>query len=152
MPFTAKHIRAQLTLLKPLLESCSLKTTRKAQDLLGEMMEAKLRDQVVVKEHPFPDFRSAWVVPREERRQGVILYLHGGGYTCGGLDYALGFGSHLAIAASPHLVVKILQKQHRGNRKEGHRNKIHQCHSNGKIIHQIPPPAEKRAILRWPLS
>ena len=25
-----------------------------------------------------------------------ILYLHGGGYTCGGLDYALGFGSTLA--------------------------------------------------------
>ncbi len=97
MALTAKTVRAQLALLKPLLESCSLKTTRKAQNLLGEMMEAKLRGKVVIKEHPFPNFRSAWAVPREERRQGVILYLHGGGYTCGELDYALGFGSQLAV-------------------------------------------------------
>lgn len=97
MALTAKTVRAQLALLKPLLESCSLKTARKAQNLLGEMMEAKLRGKVVIKEHLFPNFRSAWAVPREERRQGVILYLHGGGYTCGGLDYALGFGSQLAV-------------------------------------------------------
>ena len=97
MALSAKTVRAQLALVKPLLESCSLKTIRKGQDMLGELMEAKLRNKVVVKEHPFSEFRSAWAVPREERRQGVILYLHGGGYTCGGLDYALGFGSQLAV-------------------------------------------------------
>jgi acetyl esterase/lipase/NRPS condensation-like uncharacterized protein len=97
MALSAKTVRAQLALVKPLLESCSLKTIRKGQDMLGELMEAKLRNKVVVKEHPFSKFRSAWAVPREERRQGVILYLHGGGYTCGGLDYALGFGSQLAV-------------------------------------------------------
>ena len=36
------------------------------------------------------------MVPKDERRQGVILYLHGGGYTCGDLEYARGVGSLLA--------------------------------------------------------
>ena len=96
MAFSAKTIRNQLTLLKPLLGSCSLKTARKGQDKLGELMEAKYRTQVLIKEHPFDRFTGAWVIPKDERRQGVILYLHGGGYTCGGLDYATGFGSMLA--------------------------------------------------------
>ena len=97
MALSAKTVRMQLALLKPLLESCSLKTARKGQDMLGEMMEMKLREKVVIKEHLFNNFRSAWVIPRETRRQGAIFYLHGGGYTCGGLDYALGFGSQLAV-------------------------------------------------------
>lgn len=35
-------------------------------------------------------------MPKDERRTGVILYLHGGGYTCGSLEYAKGFASTLA--------------------------------------------------------
>lgn len=96
MALSPKVIRTQLNLLRPLLNSLSLKTLRKGQDRLGELMEARYREQVMVKEHPFPHFRSAWVIPTDQRRQGVILYLHGGGYACGGLDYALGFGSMLS--------------------------------------------------------
>ncbi|MBQ8600366.1 MAG: alpha/beta hydrolase fold domain-containing protein [Clostridia bacterium] len=96
MPLNAKTIRAQLNMLRPLLASCSLKTMRKGQDKLGELMEAMHRKQVHIKKHPFEQFEGAWVLPYDERRQGVLLYLHGGGYTCGGLDYALGFGSMLA--------------------------------------------------------
>lgn len=70
---------------------------RKGQNAVGELMEAKYRKQVIVKEHEFDKFKGAWVMPKDERRQGVILYLHGGGYTCGGLEYALGFGSMLAV-------------------------------------------------------
>ena len=96
MSFSPKTIRTQLGLLRPLLESCSLETIRKGQHMVGELMGARHRSQVIVKEHPFPQFESAWIIPRDERRQGVILYLHGGGYTCGDLDYAKGFGSALA--------------------------------------------------------
>ena len=35
-------------------------------------------------------------MPKDERRTGVILYLHGGGYTCGSLEYAKGFAAALA--------------------------------------------------------
>ena len=97
MALSAKTIRTQLALLRPLLDSCSLKTMRKGQDKLGEMMEAMYRKQVLIREHPFDHFSGGWVIPKDERRQGVILYLHGGGYTCGGLDYAAGFGSMLAV-------------------------------------------------------
>ena len=91
-----KILRSQLHMLRPLLASCSLKTLRKGQDKVGALMEAKFRQQVLVKEHPFEAFTGAWVLPRDERRQGVILYLHGGGYTCGGLEYATGCGALLA--------------------------------------------------------
>ena len=97
MELSAKTIRKQLMMLKPLLSGLSLKTTRKAQDRIGELMESRYRRQVILKNHSFEKFSAAWVIPKDELRQGVILYLHGGGYTCGGLDYATGFGSTLAV-------------------------------------------------------
>jgi len=96
MALPAHFIRAQLALFHPLLEACSLETCRKWQDKVGELMEARHRKQLLTKSHPFEKFEAAWIIPKDERRQGVILYLHGGGYTCGGLDYAKGFGSTLA--------------------------------------------------------
>ncbi|MBQ4600687.1 MAG: alpha/beta hydrolase [Oscillospiraceae bacterium] len=96
MPLSAKTVRGQLGLMQPLLNNCSLKTLRRGQNKLGELMEARHRRQCTVKEHSFDRFSGAWVMPKDKRRDGVILYLHGGGYTCGGLEYALGFGSALA--------------------------------------------------------
>ncbi len=96
MALSAKTIRNQLIRLKPLLSSCSLKSIRKGQNLVGELMEAKYRQEVMIRQHRFEKFTGAWVVPKDVRRQGVILYLHGGGYTCGDLEYATGFGSILA--------------------------------------------------------
>ena len=96
MSLSARMIRAQMNRLKPLLHNCSLETLRRGQNRVGEMMESKYRNEVISKEHSFADFSGAWVLPKDERRQGVILYLHGGGYTCGDLEYAKGFGSVLA--------------------------------------------------------
>ena len=97
MPISAKSVRRRLALLKPLLNTCSLDTIRKGQNMLGELMEARYRRQVIIKDHPFGTFSAALVIPMDERRQGVILYLHGGGYTCGDLEYAKGFGATLAV-------------------------------------------------------
>ena len=96
MAISAKTIRNQLLILKPLLQSCSLKTIRKGQDKIGEMMVSRYKNQIIEKEHSFEGFEGAWIIPKDERRQGVILYLHGGGYTCGGIEYAKGFGTTLA--------------------------------------------------------
>jgi len=96
MALSAKFIRAQLELLKPLLQRLDLESARKGQERLGELMQFLHRREVAVRRHRFESFEGAWVLPRDKRRQGVILYLHGGGYTCGDLDYALGFGSTLA--------------------------------------------------------
>ena len=54
MSLSPKTIRTQLNLLRPLLDSCSLETIRKGQNMIGELMGARHRDQVMVKEHPFP--------------------------------------------------------------------------------------------------
>ena len=97
MPISAKTLRAQLNMMQPLLRSCSLETIRKGQNKIGELMELRCRDQVFSREHRFERFSGAWMLPKDERRSGVILYLHGGGYTCGDLEYAKGFGSALAV-------------------------------------------------------
>ncbi len=93
---SAKTIRTQMALLRPLLESCSLDTMRKGQNLVGEWMSVVQSGRYMIKEHSFEHFSGSWVIPKDERRQGVILYLHGGGFTCGGEEYAKGFGVSLA--------------------------------------------------------
>lgn len=97
MALSPKTVRNQISKLQPLLQNCSLETIRKGQNLIGELMVAKHRGDVLEHTHPFENFEAAWVLPKDERRQGVILYLHGGGYTFGDLDYARGFGSTLAV-------------------------------------------------------
>ena len=89
-------MRAQLNFFKPFVANCSLEITRKGQDKLGELMEAIHRRDVIVRDHDFGPFQGAWIMPKDERRQGVVLYLHGGGYTCGNLDYAKGFAATLS--------------------------------------------------------
>ena len=98
MPLSANTIRKQIGLIKPLLNNLSLNAIRKGQNAIGELMGNRMSDRVVVKNHHFKDFDAAWILPRDERRDGVILYLHGGGYTCGDLPYAVGAGSLLAAA------------------------------------------------------
>lgn len=96
MEFNADKLRSQLSLLKPLSRNASVEFTRKRQSLLGEMMAAERQDQVNMQLHPFEKFKGLWVIPKDERRVGVILYLHGGGYVTGGVEYAKGFGSTLS--------------------------------------------------------
>ena len=91
MGLPAKLVHSQLNFFKPLVANCSLETIRRGQDKLGELMTALHKREVLVKEHDFGRFQGAWIMPRDERRGGVVLYLHGGGYTCGSLEYAKGF-------------------------------------------------------------
>ena len=96
MELHAKRVRAQLNLFKPVMTSCSLEASRKGQDKLGELMTALHRSEIMTKNHDFERFQGAWIMPQDQRRSGVVLYLHGGGYTCGSLEYAKGFSSVLA--------------------------------------------------------
>lgn len=97
MAFSAKTLQKQMLLLRPIVENMSLSSVRRWQDRIGEMMTAMQRRALVVHDHAFADFSGAWVIPKDERRQGVLLYLHGGGYTCGSLDYAKGVSATLAV-------------------------------------------------------
>ncbi len=96
MNITDKIIRSQLELTKPIADGTSIDVARSFQDKIGKLMHFTRRRDVVVNERENNGVKKALIVPRDELRGGVILYLHGGGYTCGTLDYAKGFASVLS--------------------------------------------------------
>ena len=89
-------IRSQLALWKPFLENCSLSTVRRGQDKIGELMANTRRSDVVYRDFRIGAQEASMILPNDELNAGVILYLHGGGFTAGGLAYAKGFGTMLA--------------------------------------------------------
>ena len=89
-------LRSQLTLLKPFLSNCSLATVRRGQDQLGRLMAGTQKGEVRCEDFTLGQIDCSMLVPRDEISGGVILYLHGGGYTAGNLTYAKGFGTILA--------------------------------------------------------
>jgi len=95
-PFN-KFLRSQLMLLKPFLAGCSLSTVRKGQDALGKLMANSYKNEVTFSDFSLGEIACSTVIPKDEVSTGVVLYLHGGGYTAGNLDYAKGFGSMLAV-------------------------------------------------------
>ncbi len=96
MNFADKIIKGQLELLSPIADGSSLELSRSLQNRIGKLMHFTKRRDVVVMEERDAACPRAVIVPRDEVRSGVILYLHGGGYTCGNLDYAKGFASVLS--------------------------------------------------------
>lgn len=96
MKFSDKFIKNQIERFRPLAEKSSIPFTRSAQDKFGRLIHFIYRKSVVVNEVDFNGVPGAIVVPRDESRSGIILYLHGGGFVTGGLDYAKGFAAMLA--------------------------------------------------------
>ena len=96
MKFQDRFVRRQLELMNSLADGISLGLVRKVQDRFGAFMRFTRRRDVVISDRSVDGMRASLVVPRDELRGGVILYLHGGGYTCGSLDYARGFSTMLS--------------------------------------------------------
>ncbi len=91
-----KFIRTQLTLARPIIAGSSLETVRKGQNAIGNLMCFTHRSNLRYERRNTATCECEWIIPEDKACSGVILYLHGGGYTCGGMDYARGFGSVLA--------------------------------------------------------
>ena len=89
-------LRSRLNLLKPVIVGLPLSTTRVWQGRIGKLMSASNRADVTFDDFLIGNMPACMVKPRDEVSSGVILYLHGGGYTCGDLDYAKGFAAALA--------------------------------------------------------
>ena len=94
---TEKFVRNQLGILKQVVTESSLESARRYQNLVGELMALSSRSDVSFSRREFPNFDGEWITPQRESCGGVILYLHGGGYTCGELEYTRGFGLLLRI-------------------------------------------------------
>lgn len=89
-----KLLKAELKLLRPVLtRQNNLQIARAAQDEAGKLMASR---KVAFEDIPMAGFEACYATPQETMGEGVILYLHGGGYTAGSLQYAKGFGSALA--------------------------------------------------------
>lgn len=90
-------VRAQIRLLKPILDKFSIKTSRTFQDNLGDIMARSLLSKVSFKPVCFNEFEASFAIPIENHSSdSVLLYLHGGGYVAGCLGYARGSASVLA--------------------------------------------------------
>ena len=96
MAFSEKFVRKQLGIIFPKIEKYSLEQLRSAQDLSGALMRKLAGRSLLVERKSFGAFDAAWVHPEARRSETVILYLHGGGYTCGNIEFAIGFASTLA--------------------------------------------------------
>ncbi len=97
MAISSKLIRKQLERYKSGITNRSLEDCRSWQDLLGRLIAIPQKNKVIIKERDFPLFKGAMIIPKSETKNGVILYLHGGGYVCGGMDYAISVGSIFAM-------------------------------------------------------
>ena len=89
-------IRSQLNLIMPFTAKCSLSTVRRAQDKIGKLMAACHKNDVVFETVNVNNLNCAMITPKDLISTGVILYLHGGGFVAGNLDYAKGFGTVLS--------------------------------------------------------
>ncbi|MBE5734510.1 MAG: steryl acetyl hydrolase [Clostridiales bacterium] len=89
-------IRSQLNLLKPFASKCSINTARLAQDKLGKLMSHYHKNNLLYENVKIGDIKCTMITPKDVLSTGVILYLHGGGYVAGNINYAKGFGSVLA--------------------------------------------------------
>ncbi len=96
----AERLKKQMIRLKPIITNSSIKTSRKAQDRLGKFASTVQQEKVSFYNVPFENFQACLITPVESAYDDrVILYLHGGGYTAGSIEYAKGFGCVLASAA-----------------------------------------------------
>ncbi len=91
-------MRTNLHILSPFLKNGTLEAARALQDACGSLMTRihKGEAEASIPLH-LGAMEMGWAAPSlPTGKKGVLLYLHGGGYTTGDLAYALGFGCVLA--------------------------------------------------------
>lgn len=97
MTIPTRLFRFLLSLVKPFTKFLSIKTKRKSHTKLGKVLAKPYKKNVYYKEIQFDKFNAIWIIPKDLiLKEGVILHLHGGGYICGDLTYAKGYGTVLA--------------------------------------------------------
>ncbi len=96
MKIQDKLVRGQLELLKPIADNAGLELSRSFQNRIGRLIQFRRRHNIVVSNQRYSDIPGALIIPKEELFSGIILYLHGGGYTCGSIDYARGVAAILS--------------------------------------------------------
>ena len=96
MPFSVKFARKQLERLKPFVTESKIESARRGQEIFGEILSATCKKNLEFSSCIFENFESVWAIPKDETENGIMLYLHGGGYCCGDIAYAKGVAAMLA--------------------------------------------------------
>ncbi len=96
MALSEKFIRKQLKRFQPMFTVSKLEAARRGQDKLGEIMSMTCKKEIRTETVRVNEFDCVWAIPKDEPRDGVMFYLHGGGYCCGDLAYVKGVSSILA--------------------------------------------------------
>ena len=109
MKFQDNFVRRQLEVMSEVADKITLATARKTQDAAGSLVRFLHRQEVVEHEKEKNGMRAVLTVPRDEVRGGIILYIHGGGYTCGSLDYVRGCASMICA----ELGIKVFAPEYR---------------------------------------
>lgn len=92
---TIESARKKLKKLKPMLVGCSIKAARVGQDMLGAIASIGRKENY--EKIIFPSFKCGAITPEAlTDEDAVIMYIHGGGYVAGGIEYAKGYASVLA--------------------------------------------------------
>ncbi|MBP3360274.1 MAG: alpha/beta hydrolase [Clostridia bacterium] len=107
MELLTKLLRSQVALAGKLFDGFSVEKSRSSQEKLGEFMAYKYKPDVKCSKVPSSDFTAEYIVPEQIESNGIILYLHGGGYVSGKMNYAKGFAT--ILAANNHIRVCCLE-------------------------------------------
>lgn len=96
MAISTKLIKMQLAAFKPFVGNLPLEAVRKGQDTIGQLLVSMHHGNLSYEEKKFETFEGVWAIPEHPSADGVVLFLHGGGYIAGDLQYAKGAGSIFA--------------------------------------------------------
>lgn len=97
---TIRFIRSQLKKIQSRIGAEPIEIERMGQEFVGTLLQKTQRVKLRYEPVELPQCKAAEVFPLLPDREGAALYLHGGGYCCGDLAYAKGFGSMLAAQAN----------------------------------------------------
>lgn len=98
MELFTRLLKKQVELAGKLSDGFSVEQSRTAQETLGRLMAQRYRHGVKCSKIQSSDFSAEYIIPEKCELDGVILYLHGGGYISGNMEYARGFATVLAVS------------------------------------------------------
>ncbi len=94
--FLSNLVKGQIALMNPLLQRLDVKKSRDLQEGLGRLQQRAVGERVRFEDVPFDHFEASWALPEKGSTTHALLYLHGGAYTAGEIDYSRGFGGAIA--------------------------------------------------------
>lgn len=109
MELMTKLIRVHLSVVNRLADICSVERSRSVQNKIGSFMTHEYQSELEYSAVEFENFHAEYITPKKTEHDGIILYLHGGGYVSGNIEYARGFGS--LLSANNH--IKVLSVAYR---------------------------------------